>query len=79
MKLQIITNGTYEEEKALINSENNTVLVKGDSYHDKIDKYISGFLNGLNFAKFTYTLEEDIVATPNMEIFNICNFYNDDD
>lgn len=80
MKLQIVINETYEEENALVNIEDNTVLAKGDYYHDKISEYIEGFLSGLDFAKLDYELEEvDLYATPDMEIFNICGFYNGND
>ena len=38
MKIQRVINGTYEEEVALIDIETNELLLKGDAYHDKIDK-----------------------------------------
>ena len=36
MKLIIFINSTMEDEQALVNSENNEILLKGDYYHDKL-------------------------------------------
>jgi len=76
MRLQIVTNSTFEEEKALINIDTKQILVHGDYYHDKIDEYITGFLNGLSFARISYELLDNQVLTPDMEMFNICGFEN---
>jgi len=76
MKLQIVVNSTFEEEKALINIDTKQVLAHGDYYHDKIDEYIGGFLSGLSFANVQYELLDDICANPDTELFTICEFDN---
>ena len=77
MKLQILINSTYNDEKALINADTKEIIVKGDYYHDKINEYIEGFLHGLRFTNIEYELLEELEVTPDMELFNICDFYND--
>jgi len=76
MRLQIVINNTFEEEKALINIHTKEVLAHGDYYHNKIDEYIAGFLNGLSFANVQYELLDSVELTPDMELFNICSFEN---
>ena len=34
----------------------------GDYYHDKIDDWIKGFLNGLKFAKISFQLSDKVVT-----------------
>jgi hypothetical protein len=60
MKLVKLTNGTFEEEKALvemISSNMAIIIAKGDIYHDKIDEHISGILVGLDYANVEYDIE----------------------
>lgn len=78
MRLKICVNDTFEEEKALVDLNSKSVLLRGDYYHDKIDEKIEGFLLGLDYCKIEYELLEDQNITPNMEIFQECDFYNDD-
>ena len=77
MKLQIVYNSTLEEEKALINVETKEIIMKGDYYHDKINYQIKGYLDGLKSMNIKYELLEELEVTPEMELFNICDFYND--
>jgi hypothetical protein len=77
MKLQIIYNSTLEEEKALINVETKEIIMKGDYYHDKINYQIKGYLDGLKSMNIKYELLEELEVTPEMDLFNICDFYND--
>lgn len=44
-------------EKALVDEYDKTVI-SGDYYHDKIDEKIEGFLLGLDYAGFKYSVEE---------------------
>jgi len=78
MKIQRVINGTYEEEVALIDIETNELLLKGDAYHDKIDKQIEGFLLGLLYCNFKHSLLEDKTITPTDKLFDICEFSNED-
>ena len=76
MKLQKIINSTFEEESALINVDTNEVIASGDYYHDKINEYIEGILYGFDYVGIKYEKLESIFVTPDMELFNICEFYN---
>lgn len=78
MRLQKVNNATFEEESALINVDTNEVIAKGDYYHDKIDEYIDGILHGLTYAGIEYEKLENISVTPNMNLFDICDFYNEE-
>jgi hypothetical protein len=77
LRLQKVTNGAFEEESALINIDTKEVVVKGDYYHDKIDEYIDGVLYGLSYSGIDYEILDTIVATPNTELFKLCDFYDD--
>lgn len=93
MKLQIVTNGTYEEEKALIDISNEDIVViyKGDQYHDKVDEFINGYIYCLEFNKIKHEQVDDIVLLPeerrtyfdevviDKELFELCDFYDEDD
>ena len=50
----------------------------GDDYHDKIEERIEGFLTGLKYAKFDYELDENLEIDSTNELFNKCNFINED-
>lgn len=77
MRLQIAINSTFEEEKALLNLDNKEVIFRGDYYHDKIDEYIQGFLKGLSYANIQYELLDNAFITPDMEMFDVCDFVNE--
>lgn len=77
MKLQKLINETFEDEMALININTNEVLIKGDSYHDKIDEMIDGFLLGLSYANVEYKLKENEKIKPSNKLFDICEFSNE--
>lgn len=79
LRLQKITNETFEEESALINVDTKELIVKGDYYHDKIDEYIDGIFFGLNYANIACERLPDISVNPSMELFKICDLYNDDE
>lgn len=93
MKLQIIVNGTFEDERALIDVSAKTpkLIYKGDYYHDKIDEFIEGYLFCLDYNKITYTKLDEIVVLPNekdtyfdefivdKELFKLCDFYEEDE
>ena len=78
MKLIKLINETYEEQEALYNKDMEEVIMTGDDYHDKIDKRIEGFLEGLTYAKFDYELDENLEIDSTNELFNKCNFINED-
>ena len=78
MKLQRLTNGTFEDEMALINIEDNEVLIKGDSYHNKIYEQIEGFLLGLSYCNCKYKLVKNKTVNPKDKLFDICEFSNED-
>lgn len=77
-KLKILINSIYEEQKALINTETNEVLLEGDSYHDKIDERIEGFLSGLLYCDYDYILSKTERIDSTNKLFNICGFLNED-
>lgn len=77
LKLQKINNSSFEEESALINVDTKELITKGDCYHDKIDEYIDGILYGLLYGNIDYEELEPISVTPDMELFKLCEFYND--
>lgn len=76
MKLIIFINSTMEDEQALVNLEDNEILLKGDFYHDKIEAQIQGFLKGLKFAEVDFIIEEEII-NPDNDMFEKLEFYND--
>lgn len=78
MKIQKIINGTFEDEIALINTDTNELLLKGDSYHDKIEEQIEGFLLGLLYCNFKYRLIKNKTINPKDKLFDICEFSNED-
>lgn len=77
MRLKIFINEEFEDERALVNIENNEVLLKGDCYHDKIDEKIEGFLLGLDFANIEYVEEEDEWIDLDSKMFSIIGFCED--
>ena len=79
LRLQKINNAIFEEESALMNVDTKEIIAKGDYYHDKINEYIEGIFFGLTYANIDYERLPDISVNPNMELFNICSFYNDDE
>ena len=78
MKLIKLINATYEEQEALYNKDTEEVIMTGDDYHDKIEERIEGFLTGLKYAKFDYELDENLEVDSTNELFNKCNFINED-
>jgi hypothetical protein len=75
---KVVINETFEEEKALIEvSDDNAVIFKGDYYHDKIDKRIDGFFDGLSYCEVKYELQEDEYINPKNDLFDKLDFYND--
>lgn len=80
MKLKVFENGVYSEiEKALVNMDTKEIIMSGDYYHDKIDEHMEGFLMGLKYAKVKYELLEPEVIIPEHEMFNKCDFYNEEE
>ena len=45
--------------KKLVNENTGEVLLEGDSYHDKINKQIEGFIKGLRHAGVFVSLSEE--------------------
>ena len=89
MILQVITNATMEDERALVDVSNKIpkLICRGDYYHDKIDEYIEGFLFCLDYNKIKYEKLNGIAikltdketyygdnAIINEELFGICEF-----
>jgi hypothetical protein len=79
MKLKKIINGTFDEEKALVNMDTKEMILHGNYYHDKIDEHMEGFLMGLKYVKVKYELLESETITPEYEMFNKCEFWNEED
>lgn len=77
LNLTICTNGTYEEEKALIDKSTKEILCRGDYYHDKIDDFIEGFIYGLNYYGFEVTTNDETI-NPDNELFEKLEFTNED-
>jgi hypothetical protein len=75
MNVCIYTNGTFEEEAALV--INNELVVSGDYYHNKINDYIQGFIAGIEYITKSIVgiMRETIM--PDHPMFSQCNFYND--
>lgn len=83
MKLVIFTNATYEEEMALVDVDNEVVILQGDYCHDKIECVIDGYLSALSdhgiYSRMAVSSED---IGPDNSWFDKCNFYNngmDDD
>lgn len=74
MILQVLINETWEDERALINIETKQILLNGDSYHNKIDSMIDGYLIALNNSEIQFELLDDILINPNEDIFKYCDF-----
>lgn len=72
MELVILANETMEDARALVNLENQEVLLSGDEYHDKISAKIKGFIEGLNVAgaKYKVVKEGVLVDEENEEFYN---------
>lgn len=70
-------NETFEEERALVEiSDGNKVILKGDYYHDKIDKLIDGFFKGLDYCGCNYEIQSDESISPNNNLFDKIGFYD---
>ena len=78
MKLTILTNSTYEEEKGLYDNYKNILIVKGDYYHDKIDEIIKGIVQGIEYCGIEVNLNK-LTIYPKDELFNKYNFYDNQD
>jgi hypothetical protein len=81
MNLVIFENATYEEEKALVNLDTDTVIMQGDYYHDKIDYKIEGYLEALKdlgYIKDTDHVEREEIGPANSWFIEL-EFYNDDE
>lgn len=72
MKLVILANETMQDAKALVNLENQEVLLSGDEYHDKISAKIEGFIEGLNVAGAKHEVVEEgvLIDEENEEFYN---------
>ena len=77
MNLTIYINDTFEEEKALLDS-NNKILLMGDYYHNKIDELIKGLILGLQYCGNEVKVD-NIRITPEDLMFDIIGFYNESD
>lgn len=72
LDLQVVINKTNEDEMALVNLRDRTVIVRGNAIYG----YIEGFLDGLKYAGVSYNLNDEPYAVPNMDIFKMCDIYN---
>ena len=79
MRLVVYTNSTYEDERALVNLDTNTVLTMGDSYHHKICDRIEGFIEALKYCNVAHTILEGRKITPDDEEFDVYGFYDNRD
>ena len=73
MKLLILTNSTFEEEKALYDEERKQLIAHGDYYHDKIDNLIEGIIMGIEYLGHKPKIEEREIS-PEDALFKICYF-----
>jgi len=76
MTLTIYTNAHYEDEKALCDGDE--IIIKGDTYHDKIVQWIDGFLKGLGYADAEFKVEEEIINSTHT-MYETLDFYNEDE
>lgn len=74
MRLQIVINGEFEDERSLLNVDTDEVMMRGDYHHDKIDEAIDGFLAGLSYAGVEYEMLEDVTAYKDTELYEKCEF-----
>lgn len=77
MELLHITNGTYEEEEALIDISNEElkIILKGDYYHNGISARIAGFLRGLRYVNTYFKISAKLIDK-NDELFEKLDFYD---
>lgn len=80
MNLIRYINDTYCKEEALVNLDDDEIIMKGDYYHDKISDNINGFLKGLEYAEidFNFTTKY-IVIEGNKDLFEKLDFYDQED
>ena len=78
MKLRVYINEELDEEQALINEDDLTVLVKGDYYHDKVDARIWGFIDALRYLKIDYKLLKERYINHSDPLFGKFDFVQED-
>jgi hypothetical protein len=78
MKLIKYTNAEYEEEKALYDLDGEYIIKKGDYYHDKIDEWIDGFIQGLDYANEEVDLETKEINKNDAMFFELDFYYEED-
>lgn len=78
MKIKTYYNSTFEEEAALVNVENDEVILHGDYYHDKIIEQIDGFIYALNYLKIEHEILEPESIAPDNKLFEKIGFYEED-
>lgn len=74
MKIKIFTNETFEDEQAVLDIDSGKVIMKGDSYHDKIEEKIEGMIETLNFLGVDYEILEGETINPTSEMFKKLDF-----
>jgi len=79
MNLIIYVNKHYEEEQALVDLDNKSILLKGDYYHDKIGNLIEGYLSALrDFDIYNKDVTHEEIDC-NHQMYNTLEFYNEED
>lgn len=76
MNVKIYTNGTFEEEMALV--INDEVVAHGDYYHDKIYDFIQGFIEGIEYITKSIVGIERETIKPDHPMFDRCDFYEEE-
>lgn len=78
LKLLKVFNEEYEDEMALIDTQHDCIILKGDYYHNKIFEQVEGFFVALDYLNINYELKEEIV-NKNHELFEFCGFCEEED
>lgn len=80
MKLIIYVNEDFEEQKSLVDVDEEEVLLNGDAYHDKINERMEGYVTALNVHKIYDKEIEDIPEVeigPDHKYYKMSNFISD--
>ena len=71
-------NLTFEDESALYDETRGVIVKKGDSYHDKMNEWIEGFLGGIRYLSEEYDVQL-FGINPSDDMFEKLDFYNEED
>lgn len=79
MNLVIYVNEHSEDEKALFDRGEKKIIMKGDTYHNKISQRIEGYLQALDdFAIYREKVETKYINESH-ELYEEIGFYNENE